>query len=46
MRAALEGNDPYYRRIEAMANAEIGPLAFVKKKVSNCIVQHPLHRYF
>lgn len=35
IRAALEGNASYYGRIESMANAEIGPLAFVKMKVSN-----------
>jgi hypothetical protein len=35
IRIALEGNAQYYGRIEAMANAEIGPLAFVKEKVSN-----------
>ncbi|KAG2184940.1 hypothetical protein INT43_000853 [Umbelopsis isabellina] len=43
MRAALEGNDPYYRRIEAMANAEIGPLAFVKKKI--CRIANPAKRH-
>ncbi|KAJ2958610.1 hypothetical protein NQZ79_g5774 [Umbelopsis isabellina] len=32
IRAALEGNASYYGRIESMANAEIGPLAFVKMK--------------